>query len=95
MNDTDKLAFEKMVAGLLMNAVAQEQRHVMRCAARRGMALDAEATVDYVYSETLANVIKRFPAELAGPLRAMLDGDALRSAMRADLRRHADADWLR
>ena len=85
---------DKLIAGIIMNIVAQEQRHVMRVAALDGMDLTSDEAADYVYANTVANVIKRFPDELQEAMKSMLAGDGLLNSVKTDLRRHAHAAWL-
>lgn len=86
---------DKLIAGLIMNIVAQEERHLMRDAALRGMDLNHEDTVDHVYANTVANVVKRFPDEIQEHIKSMLAGDGLRASVKTDLQRHADAAWMK
>lgn len=86
---------DKLIAGIIMNLVALEARHVMRDAALRDMDLAAEETVDHVYANTVANIVKRFPDEVQDAMRQMLSGEGLRNTIRVDLERHASAPWLR
>ena len=92
----DDLAPDKLISGIIMNIVAQEERHVARAAALAGRDLESEDTVDFVYRQTVNNVIKRFPDELHPILREMLAGsDGLRDMVKTDLNRHKDAVWLK
>ncbi len=86
---------DKLIAGLIMNIVAQEERHLMRDAALRGMDLSHEDTVDHVYANTVANVVKRFPNDIQDHIKAMLAGEGLRESVKTDLQRHADAAWMK
>ncbi len=85
---------EKLVAGILMNLVALEERHVMRDAALQGKSFDDDDTVDFVYAHTVANVVKRFPDGVREHLKAMLTGEGMRDTIATDLARHKDAPWL-
>jgi hypothetical protein len=90
------MSADKLMAGIIMNIVAQEERHVVREAALSGRDLAADATLDWVYETTLDNVIKRFPQEVRALMRNMLTGgEGLRDAFKKDLERSAGAAWVK
>ncbi len=92
----DDMAPDKLIAGIIMNLVAQEERHVARAAALAGRDLESDETVNFVYTQTVNNVIKRFPDELHPFLREMLTAsDGLRDMVKTDLARHKQAVWLK
>ena len=87
--------WDQLVTGILMNLVAQEERHVLRVAALAGRDLDDDETIDQIYRDVLTNVIKRFPGDLQPELRAMLAGDAMRETIAKDTARYKNAPWVR
>ena len=87
--------WDKLVAGILMNLVAQEERHLMREAALAGKALSDDATINEIYLTTVENVVKRFPNDLRPHLEPMLKQPSLRAAIAKDIERLKDEPWLR
>lgn len=85
---------DELIAGIIMNIVAQEERHVARELALEGRDLAAPDAADEVYRRTVDNVIKRFPGKVGPHVRKMLANRGLRDAIAADLARIQGAPWL-